>query len=433
MAEVFINGPINQFDDFIPPFVTDVNGSTVTKLNQTWIDKTTLISGWSGIVTDASGNITYVHLNGSDSQRPYGSNFDNYDSGLEGYYYASGLKYLGALFFGTDAKSQPSITRKFFYNQDSREFRVFFSPNSPSSTDDVTKGYRIGDRWLDTTLHVELICYDATQGAASWSGSGAFVEIDPTALKMVNNLSDLTDTAAARNNIGLGSSSTPTFAGANIGAVSNTELQYLDGVTSPIQTQLNNLGSTYVRSTRFAIISSGTSGTVTLPTASTVVLDDFGGTVDAVITLTSGGRPVFDHARDSSGNIISTTFDSLGNYVLSGTPVSYPVAIVYRVRQTNLNFVGTDSSIIGDYNPDSTKPKSGIISGGSFSGSPKKYSVVFTTPFIDTKYSIEINSGANRLWSYESKTANGFTINANANTAFIEEVSWFATQIGESI
>lgn len=433
MAEVFINGPINQFDDFIPPFSTDVNGFTVVVNQQTWIDKNILFKGWNGITTDASGNITFIQLNGSDAMRPAGQGFDDYNTLKEGYYYDNNHKYLGALFFGTAANSQPSITRKFFYNQDTREFRVFYSTSTPGPTTDSSKGYRVGDRILDTVLKQEFVCYDATIGAAQWS-SGAFVtEVDPTALKLLNNLSDLTDVAAARTNLGLGVLDTPTFAGANIGNVSNAEIQYLDGVSSPIQTQLNNLGSKYVRSTRFTLISSGTSGTVVLPTGATVVLDDFGGTVDAVVTIASGGRPVFEHARDAGGNIITTSFDSNGNWVFSGTPISYPVAIVYRVRQSSLNFVGTDSDIVGEYNPDSNKPKSGKVSGNSFSGSPKKYNVVFVTPFDSTNYSVIITGAANRKWTYENKTSSGFTINANANLAFTEEVSWLATQLGESI
>ena len=107
------------------------------------------------------------------------------------------------------------------------------------------------------------------------------------------------------------------------------------------------LGDKYVRSTRFATISSGTSGSVTLPPNSQVVLDDFGGTTDAIITTEQGGKPTFESATTSAGVIIATTFDSAGNYVLSGTPASYPVAIVYRVQQQLKFFDSTASNILG--------------------------------------------------------------------------------------
>jgi hypothetical protein len=67
----------------------------------------------------------------------------------------------------------------------------------------------------------------------------------------------------------------------------------------------------------------------------------------------AGGRPTYASAVDSSGTIISTTFDSSGNYVFSGTPSSYPVALVYRVQQTLVNFDSTASDIVG---PPQTAP-----------------------------------------------------------------------------
>lgn len=103
-----------------------------------------------------------------------------------------------------------------------------------------------------------------------------------------------------------------------------------------------------IRTTRFISISSGTSGTVTLPPSSTVVLDDFGGTVDAVVTTITGGKPNTVHAVTAGGTVVSTTFDASGNWVFSGTPSAYPVAIVYRVQQLLANFDDTSSSIWGE-------------------------------------------------------------------------------------
>ena len=76
--------------------------------------------------------------------------------------------------------------------------------------------------------------------------------------------------------------------------------------------------------------------------------------------------------------------------------------------------------------------KSGLASGGTFSGSPKKLTITFATPFPNANYAIEIGSAAARSFIFESKTAAGFTINAQANTAFTEEVCWTATATGET-
>jgi hypothetical protein len=133
------------------------------------------------------------------------------------------------------------------------------------------------------------------------------------------------------------------------GTVNNTKFGYLQNVTSDIQTQLDLTGQKYVRSTRFASIASGTSGTVALPGASTVVLNDFGGGTSALICTEVSSRPTFQTAVTTTGVLITATFDSLGNYTLSGTPSAYPVDIIYRVRQKIVDFDSTSSSIIGDY------------------------------------------------------------------------------------
>lgn len=127
------------------------------------------------------------------------------------------------------------------------------------------------------------------------------------------------------------------------------------------------LETKYVRTTRFATISSGTSGSVTLPPNSQVVLNDFGGTVDAVISTISSGRPAFQTAY-TGGTPVATSFDSSGNYVLTSAPDTYPVAILYRVQQQLVDFDSLSSDIVGD--PDFT----GGAGGGSVT------SVAMTVP-----------------------------------------------------
>jgi hypothetical protein len=108
------------------------------------------------------------------------------------------------------------------------------------------------------------------------------------------------------------------------------------------------LGGKYVRTTRFASVGAGTTGTITIPANNTIILDDFGGTVDAIICPFSGGRPDPNtHVLDTVGYPVATTFDASGNFVLSGTPSAYPVALVYRTRVPLVNSADTDSDIMG--------------------------------------------------------------------------------------
>lgn len=77
--------------------------------------------------------------------------------------------------------------------------------------------------------------------------------------------------------------------------------------------------------------------------------------------------------------------------------------------------------------------KSGLITAGTFTGNPKKATVTFSVAFPNTNYSIAITGADGRTWTYESKLAGSFVINANANTALTGEVSWTAISTGESV
>ena len=113
--------------------------------------------------------------------------------------------------------------------------------------------------------------------------------------------------------------------------------------------RFEELENKYVRSTRFEEIITGTSGAVTITGTQEIVLNDFGGGTDAVISTFENGYPTFENATDTNGVLIATTFDAVGNYVLSGTPSSYPVSIVYRVREKFIDFDESDTNLIGEY------------------------------------------------------------------------------------
>lgn len=75
--------------------------------------------------------------------------------------------------------------------------------------------------------------------------------------------------------------------------------------------------------------------------------------------------------------------------------------------------------------------KSGSIASGSFAGSPRKYSVVFTTPYSDDQYSIMLTGVDSRSFTFENKTANGFDINTNADAALSGDVNYLCAPLGE--
>ena len=75
----------------------------------------------------------------------------------------------------------------------------------------------------------------------------------------------------------------------------------------------------------------------------------------------------------------------------------------------------------------STTTKSGTVSNSTFTGTPLNYQVVFTSPFINSNYSVTVTGGDARVWTVESVTINGFIINSNSNTGLLYPTYWNAT------
>lgn len=76
--------------------------------------------------------------------------------------------------------------------------------------------------------------------------------------------------------------------------------------------------------------------------------------------------------------------------------------------------------------------KSGVVEDSSFSGSPKKTTVIFDVPYDNSEYAIMLGSDMDRLPRYESKTANGFVINLQADETPVGEISWTTKPRGSS-
>lgn len=97
---------------------------------------------------------------------------------------------------------------------------------------------------------------------------------------------------------------------------------------------IDSAGDKYVRATWFAEISSGTSGTVTPPTGSTIVLNAWSGGIDALVSTMSGAGslPLYTTAVTSTSVPVTATLDVDGNWTLSGTPSAYPVSLIYVYR-----------------------------------------------------------------------------------------------------
>jgi hypothetical protein len=75
--------------------------------------------------------------------------------------------------------------------------------------------------------------------------------------------------------------------------------------------------------------------------------------------------------------------------------------------------------------------KNNAIVNTTFTGTPRKATVTFTTAFPNTNYSVVITGEDLRSWTIESKLAGSFVINTNSNAALTGTTYWQATSYGE--
>lgn len=99
---------------------------------------------------------------------------------------------------------------------------------------------------------------------------------------------------------------------------------------------------------------------------------------------------------------------------------------------TGAGFQGDRLVSFKDLSSGTLKIKSGSVPSGSFAGTPKKYTVVFSTAWGSSSYDVHITGTDVRGWSWESKTSAGFVINTNANQALTGNVDWTAVAPGET-
>lgn len=75
---------------------------------------------------------------------------------------------------------------------------------------------------------------------------------------------------------------------------------------------------------------SATTGTVTVPTGGTILLNQFAGGVDAYVSTVSSSQPTGIFPQTAGGvDVDVSSFDASGNFTLTGTPSAYPIAIIY--------------------------------------------------------------------------------------------------------
>ena len=222
---------------------------------------------------------------------------------------------------------------------DSFDDRYLGSKASDPATDNDGDALLTGAIYYNTTVP-ELRIYDG----AAWQQ--AVFNVDATgALLTTNNLSDLTNSDVALTNLGL--------------TATATELNYVDGVTSPIQTQLDNISVTNATLTKSFV--SGETSTIALSQAITAgapvvsvtkEVPQTGVTENAWDVGTTGSNYTrHDTAYDTTltpetvgfSDVDGASYDSVSFSV--GSQDTNPRGVAFNSDGTKMYMVGTGDSV----------------------------------------------------------------------------------------
>lgn len=110
-----------------------------------------------------------------------------------------------------------------------------------------------------------------------------------------------------------------------------TGLPSSNAALNPYLNSITNLENNEFKYLYWASVSSN-SGTISIPTNATILLGEING-LNALVETISGGKPTGNSPVTSGGSpVIVSSFNTAGNYVLSGTPSAYPVAVLFVLK-----------------------------------------------------------------------------------------------------
>lgn len=173
-------------------------------------------------------------------------------------------------------------------------------------------------------------------------------------------------------------------------------------------------------------------GSITLPGSTTgTIYVDVDGVIKATASIPANATPLYNFVT-SAGAVTTLTDvrEELETNIIWGAVGDMVTVTAGQAKSagTSEKYARADH-VHGNGN---LLVKAGTVAAGSFTGSPKKYTVTFGTAFASTSYAISLESTDNRSLTFESKTAGGFVINTNANAALTGNVDWQAIFVGEA-
>lgn len=121
------------------------------------------------------------------------------------------------------------------------------------------------------------------------------------------------------------------------------------GASAAALARITTLENNVYKVVYFAQISSGTSGTIAVPTGATIILGQLPGNTNALTSTISAGTPTENSPVTAGGAVVSSTLDGSGNYVLSDIPSVYPIALIYVLTISAVNWSNLTTANIIEY------------------------------------------------------------------------------------
>lgn len=141
------------------------------------------------------------------------------------------------------------------------------------------------------------------------------------------------------------------------------------GGTDPAdKTRITNLENNEYKIIYWEAVSTD-SGTITKPTNSTILLDSLQQGIDAIVETIIGGQPSgFSPITSGGAYVTVSSFDTAGNFTLSGVPSAYPVAIVYIIKTKALDYANINNSFVLTAEPINSELISNKDASGGYAG-----------------------------------------------------------------
>jgi hypothetical protein len=189
--------------------------------------------------------------------------------------------------------------------------------------------------------------------------------------------------------------------------VSNTS----GGGTDPLdKIRITNLENNEYKITYFTEISAA-AGAESPPTGATILLDELQSGADAYVSTLQGGKPSGQMPVTSGGvKVDVATFDALGNYTLTGTPSSYPVALIYTLKIKALNYSNLNLNNVLELEELGLIPAANIVEDSDHN-------------FVTTAEKNKLAALDNRAYSPDANISGSVTLDASVSDVFFRTLT----------